>query len=104
LNIKFVSPGLGIVSCSRDQISNNVHKSQTLIFFYYQKRDWIVFNEEHQDYELFLELIQEYMKLDDQQKKAFIEYIRVPEVRKVIDTINRILRIRRKWYRNMLTA
>lgn len=104
MNIKFVNPDLGIVSCSRDRIQNDIHKPQSLIFFYYWKSDWIVFNEEHQDYELFLELIKGYLELDDQQRKAFIEYVQIPKVRKAIDTINRILRIRRKWYRNMLTA
>ncbi len=103
-SIKIVNTELGIASYSGNQITGDIHNLSTLIFFYNQKRDWIVFNELHPDYELLLELVQVYMELDDLQRKVFIEYIHNPEVRKMINILNRILRIRRKRYQKMSTA
>lgn len=104
MNIKIINAGLGIASCSRDQVAKDIHNPSTVIFFYYWKRDWIVFNEEHQDHELFLELVQGYIELDDLQRKAIIDQIDIVEIRKMIDTLNRILRIRRKWYQKKKAA
>lgn len=104
MNIRIVNAELGIASCSRDQIAEDIHNPSTVIFFYYRKRDWIVFNAEHRDYELFLELVQGYMELDDRKRKKFLDQIDIEEVRKPINILNRILRIRRKWYRKMKTA
>ncbi|WP_139348751.1 hypothetical protein [Clostridium sp. Marseille-P2415] len=104
MNIKIVNAELGIASCSRNHVPGDLLEPSTIIFFYYQRRDWIVFNEEHRDHEIYLEFVQEYMKLDDRQRKVFIDQIDIPEVRKMIDTVNLILRIRRKRYRKMKAA
>ena len=104
MNFKIVNSKLGIASCSRDQVAEDIHNPSTVIFFYYQKRDWIVFNEEHRDYELFLELVQGYMELNDRQRKIFLDHVDIAEVRKMIDTLNRILRIRRKRHLKMKAA
>ncbi|MFR3728385.1 hypothetical protein [Lacrimispora sp.] len=104
MNFKIVNAELGIASCSRDQVAEDIRNPSTVIFFYYQKRDWIVFNEERRDYELFLELVQGYMELNDRQRKIFLNQVDIAEVRKMIDTLNRILRIRRKWHQKMKAA
>lgn len=96
MNLKIVNSKLGIASCSRDQVAEDIHNPSTVIFFYYQKRDLIVFNEEHRDYKLFLELVQGYIELDDKQRKMFIDQIDIEEVRKPINILIQILRIRKK--------
>lgn len=104
MNFKIVNAELGIASCSRDQVAKDIRNPSTVIFFYYQKRDWIVFNEEHPDFELFLELVQGYLELDDRKRKVFINQIDVEGIHKPINTLNKILRIRRKRYRKMKAA
>lgn len=104
MRIRIVNAELGIASCSRDQVAEDIHDPSTVIFFYYQKKDWIVFNEDHQDHEVYLELVQGYMELDHRQRKKFNEYIHIPEVRRLINTLNWILRIRRKLYKKMRAA
>ena len=98
MNFKIVNSKLGIASCSRDQVAEDIRNPSTVIFFCYQKRDWIVFNEDHPDHKLFLELVQGYMKLDDRKRKKFLDEIDIDirEVRKPINILNQILRIRRK--------
>lgn len=104
MNIKIVNAELGLATCSRDQVAEDIHNPSTVIFFYYQKRDWIVFNADHPDYDLFLELVKGYMELDNRQRKAFLNQIDIAEVRRSINILNRILRIRRKRYRKMKAA
>lgn len=104
MNFRIVNSKLGIASCRRNQVAEDIHNPSTVIFFYYQKRDWIVFNEEHRDNELFLELVQGYMELNDRQRKIFLDQVDIAEVRKMIDTLNRILRIRRKRHLKMKAA
>lgn len=104
MNFKIINAELGIASCSRDQVAEDISNPSTVIFFYYQKRDWIVFNADHPDYDLFLELVQGYMELDDQQRKKFLDQIDIEAVRRPIDILIRILRIRRKWYQKMKAA
>lgn len=104
MNFKIINVELGIASCSRDQVAEDIRNPSTVIFFYYQKRDWIVFNADHPDYDLFLELVHGYMGLDDMQRKVFMDQVDIVEIRKMIHTLNRILRIRRNRYRKMKAA
>lgn len=104
MDFKIINAELGIASCSRDQVAEDIHNPSAVIFFYCQKRDWIVFNEDHPDHELFLEIVQGYMELDSKQKKEFLDLIDIERVRRPLNILNRILRIRRKWHRKMKVA
>lgn len=104
MDFKIVNEELGIASCSRDQVAEDIHNPSTVIFFYYEKRDWIVFNGEHPNFKLFLELVQGYMELNDRQRKVFMDQVDIEAVRKPIDTLNKILRIRRKCHQSMKAA
>lgn len=101
MNIKIISAELGLATCSREQIPEGAFKSNTLIFFYYPKRDWIVFNEDHSDHTLFLELTQAYMELEDHQRKVFLDQVDIESLRKAFVTLNFVMRIRRKRYRRI---
>lgn len=96
MNIKIINAELGIASCSRDQVAEDIRNPSTVIFFYYQKRDQIVFNADHPDYDLFLELVQGYMELDEEQKAAFLKLVDMERVRKPLEVVDQILRIRKE--------
>lgn len=104
MNVKIINAESGIASCSGYQVAEDIQNPNTVIFFYYWKRNWIVFNADHPNYDLHLELVQGYMELDDQQRKKFLDQIDTGVVRGEIDSLIRILRIRRKWYRKMKAA
>jgi hypothetical protein len=101
---KIVNSELGIASCSRDQVAEDIHNPSTVIFFYYEKRDWIVFNGEHPNFELFLELVQGYIELDHRQRKLFLDQIDIDAVRKPINILIQILRIRKKYHQKIKAA
>lgn len=100
MNIKNVNKELGIVSCSREQVLGEPHEASAPIFFYYPKRDWIIFNEDHPNYDLFFKIVHGYMELDDWRRKEFLSQVDVETSREPFAALNLILRIRRKLYRS----
>lgn len=55
-----------------------------------------MFNAEHKDYKMILELIRDYMEFDDLQKKEFMNYIKdLGSAKEMFDVFNQILRVRK---------
>ena len=86
----------GIVACKQDEMLVAGGKRENFIFCYYCQKDWIVFNAEHKDYKMILELIRDYMEFDDLQKKEFMDYIKnLGSFKEMFDVFNQILRVRK---------
>lgn len=100
MEIKIVNERLGLVCISGD-IPN---MSRSLLFVYYPKRNWIVFNAQHKDYSFFLSAIEQYLILTDISCKKFMDFVRkeFPETAEVFKRINSIRRIQRKLHQNIV--
>ena len=86
----------GIVACKQDVMLVAGGKRENFNFSYYCQKDWIVFNAEHKDYKMILELIRDYMEFDDLQKKEFMNYIKdLGSFKEMFDVFNQILRVRK---------
>lgn len=97
MNLKIIDTELGLADT--EKIPEKYAPSNDLIFFYFHQRDWIVFNLEHPDHDIVLDVVKIYLTLDNQQKKEIHEKMLHNSVLPSIKVLDNILRIRRRIYK-----
>lgn len=96
MRIKLLNTEHGIGVCNTEGVPAEV------AFFYFHQRDWIVLNEDNQNFELYKMVVENYEDFSDMAKKEFAEgckrdFPKVAQALKVLDYVNRI---RRNLYRH----
>lgn len=96
MDLQIIDGDLGIAACKQDMIPASCGYRDKFVLFYFSKRDLIVFNVEHPYYQIFFEMMRDYMGFNDQQRKIFLERIKEQtEILEMFAVMNQILRIRR---------
>lgn len=105
MRIKLLNTEHGIGVCNTEGVPAGVAKHRPaaeVAFFYFHQRDWIVLNEDNQNFELYKMVVEIYEDFSDMAKKEFAEgckrdFPKVAQALKVLDYVNRI---RRNLYRH----
>ena len=97
MRIKLLNTEHGIGVCNTEGVPAGGAKHRPaaeVAFFYFHQRDWIVLNEDNQNFELYKMVVENYEDFSDMAKKDFPK---VAQALKVLDYVNRI---RRNLYRH----
>lgn len=76
-----------------------ITESKKFLFSYIPERDAIVLNKKHKNYEHYKDLLLIYLQFNDSQKKEFLPLPRSMGMT-FFDSINKVLRMRKKVLRN----
>lgn len=105
MRIKLLNTELGIGVCNAEDVPAGVAKHRPaaeVAFFYFHQRDWIVLNEDNQNFELYKMVVENYEDFSDMAKKEFAEGCKrdFPKVAQAIKVLDYVNRIRRNLYRH----
>lgn len=100
MELKINNEELGLASIE----GRSKYIGNTLLFFYYPKRDLIVFNPQNRNYKFFLNVLDDYLVLSDISRKTVMDFIEEQnlQIADIFRKINNIIRIRRRLYQSRM--
>lgn len=99
--MEIVNAELGIGACTGDDIPQSLKQQMPLrqiTVLYWYERDWLVLNKDNPNYQRYKNLLEDYLKMEDVDKKLLNDFGMERGIT-FFNFVNKVLRIRRNRYR-----
>lgn len=99
--IEIIDRELRVGACEGEDIPQSLKQQMPLnqiTVLYWYERDWLILNKSNPNYQRYKDMLTIYLQMDDLKRKEIKDFA-LKKKATFFDFVNRVLRIRRKWYK-----